>query len=248
MIDLKNIKKVLTFFAHPDDETIGMAGTLKQISKHHNVKVLFLSEGITSRRKTGYVSIPKYEITELEMKKMEGEIELRKRQAKKALGLLGIKKMRFLDLPNLELDQIPLLQIVKEIEKEIQEIKCDVIFTHHYNDLNIDHHIAYEATITAARPIPTSTVSKIISFEIPASTDWKPPYKFNPNLYVDISKELDTKVKALAEYKYEIRKFPHPRSIESLEIIAKRWGTVAGLESAEAFTLIRRIVHKQDIL
>jgi len=237
---------VLIVSAHPDDETIGMAGTLKQISKHHNVKVLFLSEGITSRRKTGYVSIPKYEITELEMKKMEGEIELRKRQAKKALGLLGIKKMRFLDLPNLELDQIPLLQIVKEIEKEIQEIKCDVIFTHHYNDLNIDHHIAYEATITAARPIPTSTVSKIISFEIPASTDWKPPYKFNPNLYVDISKELDTKVKALAEYKYEIRKFPHPRSKEATIAVAKRWGSLAGYHAAEAFEVVLSRVKKID--
>lgn len=237
---------VLVVSAHPDDETIGMAGTLKQISKHHNVKVLFLSEGITSRRNPGYVSLPKYEVTKEEMKKMHNEIMLRKNQAKKALQLLGIRKMRFLDLPNLELDQIPLLQIIKEIEKDIQEIDCDIIFTHHYNDLNIDHHVAYQATITAARPVPTSTVSKIISFEIPASTDWNHPYKFNSNLYVDISKQLDTKLKALAAYKYEIKQFPHPRSKEATIAVAKRWGSLSGYEAAEAFEVILSKIDKID--
>jgi LmbE family N-acetylglucosaminyl deacetylase len=229
---------VLVVSAHPDDETIGMAGTLKQISKNHNVKVLFLSEGITSRRTSGYVSVPKYETTDDEMKKMEKEIQLRKDQAKKALKLLGVSNMRFLDLPNLELDQIPLLQITKEIEKDIQDIDCDVIFTHHYNDLNIDHQIAFKASITAARPVPTSKISKIFSFEIPASTDWNRPYQFNPNFYVDISKELELKVKALKAYKYEIRKFPHPRSKEATIAAAQRWGSLAGYDAAEAFEII----------
>ncbi len=61
---------ILISCAHPDDETIGMGGTIKKLSKKHNISVLFVAEGITARRKSGYVSNPRYEITEKEMKKM----------------------------------------------------------------------------------------------------------------------------------------------------------------------------------
>jgi N-acetylglucosamine malate deacetylase 1 len=241
---------ILVVCAHPDDETIGMGGTLKKLAKFETVHVLFLSDGITARRKTGYVSSPNYEISDTEMKKMQIEIEIRKKHAKRALKLFGVTKTRFLDLPNQELDKIPILKIIKEIEKEIQDTKCTSIFTHHYNDLNIDHRIAYEATITAARPLPWSSVNSIFSFEIPASTDWRKPIKFNPTVYVDISLELKTKLKALKEYNYEIRKSPHPRSVEMTEATAKRWGSLSGYNAAEVFEtiLIRRKNLKQLLI
>jgi len=230
--------KILVVCAHPDDETIGMGGTLKKLSKKHDVSILFLSDGIMARRKSGYVSNPQYEISEKESKKLQKEIEIRKKHAKKALSILGIKKMRFLDLPNQELDQIPLLKIIKEVEKEIETTNCDVIFTHHYNDLNLDHRVAYEATTTAARPVPWSNISSILSFEIPASTDWRRPYKFNPNFFVDINSSTKSKIQALKEYEYEIRKPPHPRSKEMTIAIAQRWGSLSGYDAAEAFEIV----------
>ena len=220
-----------------------MGGTLKKLSKKHNVSILFVAEGITARRKSGYSTIPQYDVDHDEMKKMKKEIVVRKSHAKKALSILGIKKMRFLDLPNQELDQIPLLKITKEIESEIANTKANVIFTHHFNDLNLDHRIVYEATITASRPIPGSTVTSIVSFEIPASTDWRKPYQFNPNLYIDISKELEYKVKALEAYNYEIRKPPHPRSKAITKAIANRWGSLSGYNAAEAFEIIMTRVN-----
>jgi len=230
--------KILVVSAHPDDETIGMGGTLKKLSKSHEISILFLSEGITSRRTSGYKNAPKYEVTSIEEKKMKKEIEIRKKHAKKALKIIGVKKMRFLDYRNLEMDQIPLLKVVKEIEKEISKTNCEVIFTHHFNDLNIDHRIAFEATVTAARPIPKSKISQILSFEIPASTNWRYPYEFKPNMFVNIKNELKFKLRALAEYKNEIRKFPNPRSKKTTVAIAQRWGSLSGFEAAEAFEIV----------
>lgn len=235
---------ILVVSAHPDDEIIGMGGTIKKLSKNHKIKILFLAEGITSRRNPGHVNSPIYDVSDSELKKMNNEITIRNDHAKKALLTLGVKQMKFLNFKNLETDQLPLLKIIKEIEREIKITKCDTIFTHHYNDLNLDHRNAYEATITAARPLPESKIQKIFSFEIPASTSWRHPYNFKPNIFVDISKELSFKIKALKNYKNEIRKFPNPRSTEATIAIAKHWGSLSGFNAAEPFELIYNRISK----
>jgi len=233
---------ILVVSAHPDDETLGMGGTLKKLAKDNDIKILFLADGITARKKSGHVNTTAYEVTELETKKMKKEIDLRKQDAIKALRILGVNKTKFLDLADNELDTVPFLKIVKEVEKEIKATKCRAIFTHHHNDLNIDHRIAYEATLTAARPLADSTVDSIISFEAVSSSDWRRPYKFRPNMFVDISSELKSKLEALKAYKNEIRKFPHPRSKETIEAIARRWGSLYGYKAAEAFeTIMTRV-------
>ena len=189
--------KILVVSAHPDDEIIGMGGTLKKLTKHHDVFVLFLADGITARKKSGHVNVVKYDVDNEENKKMNKEIEIRKKHAQKALSLVDVTKMEFLDLPDNELDTVPFLKITKEVEKIILEFKPKILFTHHHNDLNIDHRIAYEACITASRPIFKNPISTIISFEAVSSTDWKFPYQFNPNLFIEITNELKSKIASL---------------------------------------------------
>ena len=239
--------KILVVSAHPDDEIIGMGGTLKKISKDHEVHVLFLADGITARKQDGHTNSTSYETTKQQNTKMKSEISLRKKHSKKALAKVGVKNCTFLDYPDNELDIVPFLKIVKNVETEMKKIKPRIVFTHHHNDLNIDHRLAYEATITASRPIFNSTITSIISFEAVSSTDWRFPYKFNPTMFVDISNQLKYKISALKEYRNEVRDFPHPRSTKTITSIAERWGSLSGFKAAEAFEIIRcRIKNSKD--
>ena len=108
-------------------------------------------------------------------------------------------------------------------------------------DVNVDHQAVYNATITATRPSKNTHVKEVISFEIPSSTEWYFPAEFSPNVFVDITKQINSKINALKKYKHEIRQFPHPRSVVALEAIAKRWGSVSGFQYAEAFSLVRKL-------
>ena len=222
------MRKVLSILAHPDDEVLGCGGTIARLSKKGNeIYVLILGEGITSRD----------DIRDKQKRKSE-TLALR-RQAEEANKLLGIKKIFFYDFPDNRFDTIPFLDIVKVIEKIKNQIKPEIIFTHYEKDLNIDHQITYKAVITATRPLEKENVKEIYSFEIPSSTEWSYPLSFSPNMFYDISETIDVKIKALKEYKSELKKYPYPRSLEGVELTAKNWGMKVGLNYAEAFKIVR---------
>ncbi len=219
-------KKVLIIAAHPDDEVLGCGGVIKRTG----AQVLILSQGVASR----------YE--RLEQAPTE-KMEEMKAAAQEAGKVLGATEVSILDFPDNRFDTVALIDIVKRIEEHIERIKPEAIFTHHAGDLNIDHRITHQAVLTATRPKPRASVKEIYAFEVPSSTDWafdqlKP---FSANVFFDISQTLDAKVAALECYKSEISEFPHPRSKEAIVANAKRWGSVVGVEAAEAFELIRKL-------
>lgn len=234
--------KILVIAAHPDDEVLGMGGTIKKFTKNkHKVKVVFLATGILSRRSTNYKNSSEYTLKEKTLKIAEKQIKQLRVDSKKALKILGVNEVEFYDFPDNEMDIISNLEITKTIEKIIEEFKPVNVYTHFKNDVNIDHRLIYNAVVTATRPTEKCKVKKVLSFEVPSSTEWFFPSNFSPNVFVDISKEVGAKLKAMSQYKDELNKFPHPRSIEALEIISKRWGTVCGFHAAEAFYLVRQL-------
>ncbi len=218
--------------AHPDDEVLGCGGTIAKYANNNEIYVAILGEGVSSR----YAQRGEARRNEL--------LELQK-QSRKAGKLLGAKENFFFNLPDNRFDTVPFLEIVKKIESIIVKVKPERIYTHHSGDLNIDHRITFQAVLTGTRPTGDCSVREIYAFEVPSSTEWsfqKLGDVFTPNVFEDISRTIEVKLEALKMYESEIRKYPHPRSLRALNIIAQRWGIVVGKEYVEPFALIRRIV------
>lgn len=218
------METVLVVSAHPDDEILGLGGTLiKRRKKGDRLICLILGEGAMSRDNPN-------------------SIDSLHDDARKSGEIIGFEEMIFEKLPDNKFDSVPLLSIIKIIESYIKKYSPSVIYTHHGGDRNIDHKITFEATLTASRPVSGCLVKEVYSYETPSSTEWDFTYKhnaFSPNVFEDITDSISEKLEAMKCYKSEIGQYPHPRSLEALEVISKRWGTVCGVHYAEAFELIR---------
>lgn len=224
------MKKVLIIAAHPDDEILGCGGTAARMaSEGDEVFTVILGEGITSRDESR------------QREKRETEIAGLKTQILEANKIVGVKDVFTFDFPDNRFDSVPLLDIVKAVEKIKDKIKPDILFTHYENDLNIDHRVTYQAVLTATRPMAEETVKEIYSFEVLSSTEWNYPLSFSPNCFYNISETVQLKVDAMAKYKGESREFPHPRSSEGIMLNAKQWGMKTGVRYAEAFKVVRLI-------
>jgi LmbE family N-acetylglucosaminyl deacetylase len=235
MLELLRNKKIMVVVAHPDDELLGLGATLNRLITDFSVTshVVILGEGITSRSDTR--DVEKWQIA----------LNLHKANILKAQESIGYQSLAIFDFPDNRFDTVPLLDIIKTIEKEKQNFQPDIIFTHHGGDVNIDHQRTFEAVITACRPIAGEKVKTIISFETPSGTEWRAstdPRHFVPNFFVTVSaKNIEAKITGMEAYQFEKRSYPHPRSPEALRIQASRWGIVIGSDYAEAFEIVRTI-------
>ena len=228
------MKRILVVAAHPDDDILGCGATIsKAIQEGCACRIIFLAEGTSAR----------YDLGEFDSKKVSDEIEHRTEYCKNALNVIGCTEYKFYNLPCGRLDCQPLIDIGKIIEKEIKSFHPDTIFTHSNVDTNNDHRTVFQAVLQATRPGALNRVSRLYSFEVLTSTEWRFVEAFSPNYFVSITKEqLETKINALNEYKSEIKDYPYPRSSQGLTALASIRGMQAGTEYAEAFVLFREIV------
>ena len=228
------MNSALIVAAHPDDEILGCGATIARlVDEGWLVHVLIVAEGATSRNDTRDVSANLIELSQLAI------------SANMANAILGTTSVELLSLPDNRMDSIDLLDVVKYVENAISTYKPSLLFTHHSGDVNVDHRVIHEAVIAACRPQPKSKVKKLLFFEIPSSTEWRPSSSgmtFSPNYFYDVSRYLPKKIDALMAYKSEIRDFPHPRSIDAVKHLAHWRGASVGCEAAEAFMLGRCIV------
>ncbi len=227
------MKSVLVIAAHPDDELLGVGGTIRKFANQGiSCHAVIIGEGITSRSDKRDEADAK-------------DLLMLKEDARKAADVVGYQTIDFCELPDNRLDGMDLLDVIKLVSKYVEKYKPDTIFTHHHGDLNIDHRIVCEAVITACRPVGDYFVEKIYAFETPSSTEWNYNYEqpFIPNVYIDVTDTVEAKVDGMRCYRSESAVFPHPRSAEALRALATLRGSNVGMEKAEAFMLLREVVR-----
>ncbi len=230
------MKTVLVVAAHPDDEILGVGGTAaRHAAEGDAVYALILGEGQTSRS------------THREDTRREIVEELHRNTLESAQAI-GYREVFFADFPDNRFDDVDLLDIVKAVESRIQELQPQIVYTHYSGDLNVDHQYTARAVLTATRPVGGCCVEEIYAFETLSSSEWNFDHSaqpaFSPNVFVDITDYYIRKEQAMNCYVSELCVYPHPRSLDGMDVLSRTRGMAAGMERAEAFMLVRKMIGR----
>jgi len=229
-MNLQEINNVLIIAPHADDETLGCGGIINKFVKEgKNVNVLILTNAFKGDSEIF----------------SEQEINKVRQEALDAHRILGVENTIFADFPAPRLDTFPLYKVANYISNKLIELNIDTLFIPHRGDIHLDHRRTFEASIVAARPFGDYKVKRIYSYETLSETEWAAPYpddNFVPNVFFNITNELEKKIEAFECYKSQLKEYPHPRSINGIKILAQRRGIMVSFEAAEAFSLVREII------
>lgn len=222
----------LIVVAHPDDEVLGTGATIHKLSAENTISVCIMSSDARARA----------------FRPEDSELHADMSAAAEFLGISGRYEGTF---PNIEMNTVPHLELVKFIEAAIVDSQPDIIITHHPADSNNDHlhtSIACQAAFRLFQRRPEIKAPlELWYMEVPSATDWSvntAMNRFTPNVFVEIGEEgVEAKLKALGMYRGVMRDYPHPRSTEAIRGLAAYRGASAGCRYAEAFECaMRRII------
>ena len=205
--------RVIVFAAHPDDEILGMGGTIAvHTDAGDAVRIVCVTDGSSTQ--------------------YPGDDELRARkeeEARRAAAELGVDDYVHLDFPDMRLDTLAHVDVNRVAEEHVREFRPDVVYTPH-PDVNRDHRVLFDSVAVATRPVPAQTVRRVLTYAPTSSTEWTPAGVnwFVPNWFVDVT---------------ESREYPHPRNERALRAHAEFFGASVGCDYAEPFVLVRNLTR-----
>lgn len=220
--------KVLVIAPHPDDDILGVGGTIhKRSCRGDDVHVCIVTKGCP----------PRFE---------ESLVEAGRKEEREAAKYLGAKSVTFIDYKAAMLDSEPIVNLNDTLTGVVLSVQPDDVYIPFYGDVHKDHKIVADAAMVAVRPKVGSTVKRVYAYEVISETGWDfqtPHNLFSPNVFEDITYHLEAKLEALRMFKSQIQEFPNARSTEAVRSLAKYRGATVGLRAAEAFSIIREIKY-----
>ena len=151
-------------------------------------------------------------------------------EARNAHELLGVKKTWFLNLPVGKLRNMEQAEINARIGEVLAKVKPEIVYLPFIGDMHLDHRETLESALVGLRPIHNSVVKEIYMYETLSATVW-----------VDISETFDYKINAMKCFESQMCEYPHPRSAEGIEALAKYRGSTIGVPYAVSFMAVRII-------
>jgi LmbE family N-acetylglucosaminyl deacetylase len=218
------VTRVLVVAAHPDDEVLGMGGTIAvHTDRGDEVRILVVTDGSSTQ--------------------YPGDADTRARkegEAVRAAAELGVSDYVHLDLPDMRLDTVAHVELNAVVEEHVRELGPEVVYTPQ-PDVNRDHRALFDSVAVATRPTPGQPVRRLFTYAPTSSTEWTPAALnwFVPNWFVDVTSTIERKLAAFAHYETEQRPYPHPRSERAIRAAAEYFGASSGCEYAEPFVLVR---------
>lgn len=218
--------RVLIIAPHPDDEIIGVGGTIaKRAKAGDEVYVCIVTKGKSPLFNSDFIE--------------QGRRECRKADAK-----LGVKETIFLDFPAVMLETIPRYELNGKVAEVVQNIKPEEVYIPHRGDMQIDHQMVVDAAMVAVRPRGDDYPKRVYAYETLSETGWNIPNvtnEFIPTVYENITDTYDVKMEAMSVFKSQLAPFPAARSVGAIEALAKFRGATVSVEAAEAFSLVREV-------
>lgn len=217
--------KVLLFSPHPDDETIGCGGTLL---KHWNNKDELYVVMVT-KKIIGHLGSTKSDVEET-----DGIIETITRR-------YHLNQLYQLNFVEAALDELPLIKIINSFSSIVKEVQPNIVYLPNRNDVHSDHRVIFNAAFACTKSFRYQYINTIYMYETLSETEFAPTLmenSFMPNVYVDITDQIEEKMEIMSLYKLELMSENFPRSLRAIRALAAYRGSRIGEKYAEAFMLL----------
>lgn len=213
--------RVLCLSAHPDDEVLGLGGTLlRHRDAGHEIHWVVATVAYPPRW-------------------TDNLIHAKRQECERVAQKLRIRQTSFLDYKTMHLATLPPIELSEAVALRVRQIKPDIVYAPPCDDLNRDHAALFDAALIATRPTGDPKPPCLYSYEIPSTTRFNLPNRWQANTYIDIGPWIDEKLQLMSIYETELQQPPHPRSLDSLRAFARERGAAVGYTFAEALMLVR---------